>query len=64
MVRLMPRLAERAWAGWLADRFLLALTLACAAAAGYLAHAVPLLAAGLGLLAILLPARLMRITRV
>ena len=64
LVRLVPRLAERAWASWLADRALLALLLAVAAGTGLLTQAVPVLAAALGLLAILLPVRLMRITRV
>ncbi len=64
LVRLLPRLAERAWAAWLADRFLLAWSLALAAGAGLLTQAVPVLAAALALLAILLPAGLMRITRV
>jgi hypothetical protein len=64
LVRLFPRLAERAWAAWLADRSLLALLLAIAAGMGLLTQAVPLLATVLALLAILLPSRLMRITRV
>jgi hypothetical protein len=63
LVRLFPRLTDRAWAAWLADRSLLALLLAIAAGAGVLTLAIPALAVLLGLLAILLPARLMRITR-
>ena len=64
LVRVYPRLTERTWAAWLADRSLLALLLAIAAGAGVLTQAVPLLAVALALLAILLPLRLMRITRV
>ena len=64
LVRLYPQLTDRAWAAWLADRSLLALLLAIAAGAGVLTLAIPALAVLLALLAILLPARLMRITRV
>ena len=64
LVRIYPRLTERAWAAWLADRSLLAILMAVAAGAGFLTQAVPLLAAVLAMLAILLPSRLMRITRV
>ena len=64
LIRLFPRLAERAWTSWLGDRLLLAILLTLAAGAGMLTQTVPLVAALLACLAILLPARLMRITRV
>lgn len=64
LVRLYPQLTDRAWGAWLSDRSLLAFLLAISAGAGVLTLAVPALAVLLGVAAILLPARLMRITRV
>lgn len=64
LIRLLSRLAERAWAGWLGDRLLLGILLALGGAAGMLAQAIPVAAMGLALLAIVLPSGLMRITRV
>ena len=62
LVRLIPRITDRAWAAWLADRSLLALALAIAAGAGQLTQALPALAAALGLIAVAWPAGRMRLT--
>ena len=64
LVRLLPRLSDRNWTAWLLDRSLLVLVLTLAAATGWLAEAVPGLAAVLALAAILLPSSLLRLTRV
>ena len=63
LVRLLPRLSDRAWTAWILDRSLLALALALAAGAGWLTYAVPGLATVLALAAILLPSGLLRLTR-
>lgn len=64
IVRLLPRLSDRAWTAWLLDRSLLGLVLALAASGGWLGLAVPGLAAALALFAILLPSAMLRLTRV
>jgi hypothetical protein len=62
LVRLVPRITERGWAVWLADRALLALVLAIAAGLGQLSLALPLLAAVLALFAIVWPGGRVRLT--
>ena len=62
LVRLLPRISDRNWAYWLADRALLALALAIAAGSGHLTLAVPALAAAIGLFAIVWPAERLRLT--
>ena len=62
LVRLIPRISDRNWAVWLADRALLAVTLAIAAGADQLAQALPAMAAALGLFAIVWPVGRMRLT--
>jgi hypothetical protein len=63
LVRLLPRISDRNWAIWLADRSLLALVLAFAAATGQLTPAFPVLAALLALFAALWPTGRVRLTR-
>jgi hypothetical protein len=62
LVRLLPRITERKWAVWVADRSLLVLILAIGAGSGVLAPAVAALAAALGLSSALWPAAKKRLT--
>ena len=62
LVRLVPRITERSWAVWLADRALLALILALAAGLGLLTQAVPVLAAAFGFFAAAWPVERARLT--
>ena len=62
LVRLIPRITDRRWAVWLADRSLLALALAIAAGSGQLPQALPALAAALGLFAVAWPIGRSRLT--
>jgi hypothetical protein len=62
LVRLLPKIMERKWAVWLADRSLLALVLSISAGSGMLAPAVAALAATLGLTSAIWPAARKRLT--
>ncbi len=62
LVRLLPRITDRGWSVWLADRALLALVLAIAAGLGHLSQALPLLAATLALFAVVWPGGRARLT--
>ena len=62
MVRLVPRISERSWTVWLADRALLSLILAVAAGLDQLTPALPIMAAALGFFAALWPGGRARLT--
>ncbi len=64
LLRLVPRVIDRGWSGWFADRSLLALLLAFAAGAGVLNLTVAVLAAVMALTGILWPAAKVQLTRV
>ncbi|MEO6718218.1 MAG: hypothetical protein ABIM50_13355 [Novosphingobium sp.] len=62
LARLLPRISDRKWAYWLADRALLALALAIAAGSEQLTLSVLALAAAIGLFAVSWPADRLRLT--
>jgi hypothetical protein len=62
LIRLAPRLVDRAWSPWIEDRVVLAVLLAVAAGVGFLTEAVQLLAVALALAGLLFPGGKPRIT--
>jgi hypothetical protein len=62
LIRLAPRLVDRAWAPWIEDRVVLTVLLAIAAGIGLLAEAVQVLAIALALAGLLFPGGKPRIT--
>ena len=62
MIRLLPRVIERDWAILFADRVLLAVVLAIAAATGWLTGALPVMVLALALFAVLWPSQRVRLT--
>lgn len=64
LIRLLPRAFAGKWVAWIEDRALLMLLLAMATGFDVLNTVIPLIAASLGIIGILLPANKARLTRV